>query len=209
MVSVIDLLYRHRIVEYARRFKDLTNEKVIYVSDLVSCPYKRVLRIKYPFLSFEFEPKSLLGELVHIGIEELVTSMQAEEYHWAKEVEVAKTVIVNNEEYVVKGRIDLVAYVKETSEPKYVVEIKTTRKTVNNPLDHHVLQLQIYMDIIKAEKGVLLYVSFDKVTEFSFNRASINVESLVADLLMLRRVPRYEWECRYCPFKRICPYAKY
>ncbi len=192
---ITKLLYDEKLKEYRDRIEDLKSEDVIYVTDLVYCPLKRLFRIKYPELTFSFEPYYVVGEAIHRGIQSILL-----EKGFEIEKEIEEIVEVDGRKYRVKGRID--AY-----SPELVVEIKTGRSGQNIPHEHHVTQLKIYLTMTGVNKGLLFYATSDRVSEYYVYRdESLELKTLVEKHLKLERVPMWDWECRLCVFNKLCPY---
>ena len=199
-LRILPLLYRAKERSFADRLRESTDPRTVYVTDLVSCSQKRLFRIEMPLASFRFEPPLLLGDLVHLGIERLL-----EEEGWVTEMEVVKRFRVDGAEYTLRGRVD--AALVTGNGVEHVLEVKTAR-SVERPLEHHVLQLQVYMALLGARSGTLLYITPDKILEFSVEPRDVDVEALVAETVRNEARPRYDWECRYCPYRRYCPYSR-
>ncbi len=199
-MRVLPVIYRAKERVFADKLGEATDPSIVYVTDLVSCSQKRVFRLEMPLAAFRFEPPLLLGDLVHLGLERLL-----EEEGWVAEVEVEKRVEVDGRVYTLRGRADAVLF--DENGVRHVVEIKTAR-SIERPLEHHILQLQIYMELLGAEGGSIVYVTPDKILEFEVPRRSVDVERLVAETVRNEARPRFDWECRYCPFRRFCPYAR-
>ncbi len=162
----------------------------IWVTDLIRCPMKREFEEKYPELykASVFTPSTILGALVHLGLENLLKS----ELNAETEVKAEKQI----GEYKIVGRIDAVI-------GKVGIEVKTSRADFEIPYDHHVLQAKIYNWLYDLEKTVLVYVTPDRFAEYRVeDRLS---EEEILKLIVDRRAPRYDWECRYCHFSVICP----
>ncbi len=199
-MRVLPLIYRRKEREFADRVSDATREDVVYVTDLVSCSQKRVFRLEMPLLSFRFEPPMLLGDLVHRGLEELLG-----DEGWVTEMEVVKRFNVDGRVVELRGRVDAALVTDDGVE--HVVEIKTAR-SVEKPLEHHVLQLQVYLNMLGAREGSLVYVTPERLLEYTFPRTELDLDLLVAETVRNEARPRFEWECRYCPYRRFCPYAR-
>ncbi len=180
---VMEKLYRRVLSDYREHFKDATNPNIVYVTDMVSCSQKREFRIRYPELMFKFEPAHILGDMVHIGIEGFL-----KEEGFQVEVEFEKEISIDNREVKIKGRVDAL-------NENYVVEIKTARSDLGIPHDHHLMQLQIYLNILNREKGILIYITPDRIAEFSIEKTPIDLEKLVKETIENIKHPRYSWEC--------------
>jgi len=194
---VIPILYKAFMTEQLNRLNEIRNERVIYVTDLVACSHKLRLRRLYPELSLRFDPGAVTGNLIHIGVEKYLV-----ENGFQVEYPIEATVEVDGVEYVLKGRVD--AY---HPDEKIVVEIKSSRETQNKPLEHHIFQLQIYLNLLNAEKGILLYITPEGFLEYSVKKEKVNIKSLVKTLVYDEVHPRWSWECKYCIYRRLCSYA--
>lgn len=193
---VMSIIYELRLKDFNEKLKELRDPSVIYVSDLISCSHKRVFRIKFPELEFRFEPYMILGELVHRGLEDVLRKKGFEQ-----EVSIEKTVEINGETYIVKGRIDAF-----NDSDGVVVEIKTARSSQGIPHRHHILQIQIYMNMVDAKEGLLIYITPDRILEYKVIKETIDIDELVKETINDAVHPRWDWECRYCIYNRMCPY---
>ncbi len=192
--TITRLVYRSVLEEYRKREEELRNPSILYVTDLVSCSHKRALRLSYPEITFKFEPQLVLGNLVHKGLEDIL-----EENEYKVEVEVEAEYEVMGSRILLKGRVDAVS--KDA-----VVEIKSARSDQGLPHEHHVMQLQIYLNMLGLDKGILIYITPDRIAEYLVEREPLNIKDLVEETILDLKHPRWSWECRYCPFSRICPY---
>ena len=202
--SVVERLYRRKQDDFREKLRDMINPRVVYVTDLVSCSHKRVMRRQFPLLAFRFEPALVLGDLVHAGLESLLAGDDG----WDVEVELEKRYSMEGEEYVVKGRADLVKR-RVDGAVEAVVEIKTARDLPEGrPHQHHLEQLRIYMELLGAPRGVLVYITPERLLEFHVERGTgIDIEARLRETLHDSARPRFDWECRYCPFRKLCPYS--
>lgn len=193
---ILQILYKKFMSEQTSRLSELADPSIVYVTDLVSCHHKYHLRKLYPELSIGFEPSAIMGNLIHAGIESIIM-----EYGFKPEFQLEKHVELNGRVYVLKGRVD--AFHPETRE---VLEIKSVKSFQGEPYEHHVQQLNIYLNLLDSPTGYLLYISHDKMFEYTVRPIRLDVEGELASLLRDEKHPRYAWECRYCPFRKICPY---
>ena len=193
---VMGIIYGLRLKDFMEKLEELKDPRIIYVSDLVSCSHKRLFRIKFPELQFRFEPPMVLGELVHRGLEDML-----KERGFEQEVSIEKKVEINGETYIVKGRMD--AFNRDDG---VVIEIKTARSSQGVPHRHHILQIQIYMNIVDAREGLLVYITPDRILEYKVVKETIDIDELVRETINDVVHPRWDWECRYCVYSRMCPY---
>jgi len=191
---VLEKLYRRALEDFKEHLKDATNPSIIYVTDLVSCSQKREFRLKYPELTFKFEPSHILGSMVHLGLEEVL-----KEEGYDVEVEFEKDVTIDSRKIKVKGRVDAI-------NENYIIEIKTARSDLGLPHEHHLMQLQIYLNAFNRKAGILIYITPDRLAEYYVERKPLDLESLIAEVMYNSVHPRWNWECRYCPFAKMCPY---
>ena len=203
-MAILEELYVIKQRDFSEKLRELTDPNVVYVTDLVTCSNKRAMRLSYPLLSFQFEPQLLIGELVHAGLQALLAKNES---GWRAEVQIEEKYDIDGREVVLKGRADLVRY--DNDIPDTVAEIKTARmRSDEAPLEHHVMQLRIYLQLLGARRGILLYVTPDRLVEFEIEPVSVDIEALIRETVYNMRAPRYEWECRYCTFRKFCPYAR-
>lgn len=193
--KIVKIVYDRHRAQFEERRAELADPTVIYVTDLVSCTNKYFMRRLYPDLAYAFEPPAVLGDLAHAGLESLLR-----EHGFLPEFQVEKHVEVGSALYRVKGRVD--AYNPDTGE---VVEIKTARTLRAEPYEHHLAQINIYLNMLGSERGYLVYFTHDRIAEFAVRRAPVDLEGLVARLLRNEAHPLYAWECDYCPFRKLCP----
>lgn len=195
---VVSLIYNKIMQEQFRRLGELRDPSIIYVTDLVGCTHKFHMRKQFPELTLVFEPMTVLGDIAHLGLEKILVDSGFE-----VEVEVSGTFNIEGRSYLLKGRVDAV-----NRDQRIVLEIKTARSSSGVPREHHVRQLNLYLNLMDFDKGILLYVAPDKLVEFTIPRQVIKLESEIEDLINNRYRPRYEWECRFCTYGKICPFQR-
>ncbi|WFO75498.1 CRISPR-associated protein Cas4 [Desulfurococcaceae archaeon MEX13E-LK6-19] len=197
---ITKILYEEKYRDFKERYNELIDPSIIYVTDLVSCSHKYHLRHVLPELTFAFEPPHVLGDLVHRGLEEILSAKG-----FKVEYPVETIVSIGEKQYHVKGRID--AYDPDKG---IVVEIKTARSSQGTPHYHHIEQIRFYLLFTGAKKGVLIYITPDRIVEYSIDPWEDTgiLETRVKETIDDKVHPRWDWECRYCLFNRLCPYRK-
>ncbi|BDC00171.1 CRISPR-associated protein Cas4 [Saccharolobus caldissimus] len=199
---ITEFLLRKRLEDYLSHTKD---QNTLYVTDLVRCPRKVKYESEYKELAINqiYEPFTLLGDLVHMGLEGLLK----DRFNAEIEVEKEKEVQALGKPYKIKGKAD--AIITDKGE-KIVIEIKSSRSDRGIPHLHHKLQLQIYLWLFEVKRGILVYITPDRITEYEINEAmdDSTIIRLVEDTITLRSSPRFEWECKYCIFSVLCPFKK-
>jgi CRISPR-associated exonuclease Cas4 len=199
---IVERIYNHKLQDYLQHRRE---ENVIYVTDLVRCPLKLKYESQFRELTSGdfFIPAGIMGDFIHAGLEDFLRK----EFDAKVEVEAVKEVSIEGKTITIKGRADAIL---EKDGEKIIVEIKSSRADKGLPFEPHKLQLQIYLWMFEARKGILIYVTPDRIAEFEVIEPideSILLR-LVRDLIEARKAPRYPWECGYCRFNIICPNKK-
>ncbi len=203
---IIELLYRWRL----KRQEQIKRERnVIFITDLIRCPLKRIYEDKFPELTLSeiLNPASILGDLVHLGLEDIIKDFM-KNCEVIVEEEFEKVVELEGEKYYIRGRPDIVL---KASNRVMVVEIKSSRSDINIPYQHHILQTQLYAWLVNAKEGILIYVTPDRISEYSLSQLNVNVptdddvRNMIKELVTITTAPKYKWECKYCRFSSICP----
>jgi len=199
-MSFVDLLYRWRINESKERIEKKQDNE-IYVTDLIYCPLKYRYQKMYKELSIvaSVSPTTIMGELIHIGMEKLVSDLLKGK-NIMSEVEVERKINIDGKEYVIKGRVDLIV-------DNNIIEIKSSRSDANIPHEHHILQLRIYLWLTGCERGLLLYITSNRIAEYEIIEplSDGEISDLVRSIISGEPAPRYQWECSYCSYALICP----
>jgi len=94
-----------------------------------------------------------------------------------------------------------------------VFELKYTSTSFDNlPLEHHVYQLKMYMNIL-SKKGRLVYLTPYGVREFLYEEdEALSDEEMLQfarEFFVEKKSPRFDWECTYCTYRVVCPLSKY
>lgn len=198
---IVEELFSSKLTEASTHVRE---ENTFYVTDLVRCPLKLKFEEKYKELQVaeQVKPATVLGDLVHAGLEKFLS----DKFSAKTEVEGQKEVTVGQIAYKVKGRADAII----EKDKRVVIEIKTARADKGIPLEHHKQQLRIYLWLFDALEGILVYVTPDRVTEYlvADRVDDIEVIRLVEETVKAVKTPRYSWECSYCIFNVMCPSKK-
>lgn len=182
--------------------------RVYYITDLVQCPLKREFSVEMPEVAFAnaTNPRILLGVAVHIGVEELLKKVYGDKVltEFRDNTEAVKIVKTTGGFVVVRGRIDAIILAEGR---KIGVEIKfTTSKPQNLPHESHVEQAELYNWLFDLDETRLVYITPDGFQEFVVAGKPDDKE--VERRIASKNFPRHDWECRYCPFRALCPYTK-
>ena len=187
------------------------SEDTIAVTDLVMCPMRRLFAIKYPEIAEAsmFSQYATHGTVVHEGLERILKDeYEAIGYKVSPELDVSKTF----GKYTVKGRLDLL--ITDFDGNKIVIDIKNPKiRGPSWPSEHHIMQVQIYMNMINTNYGMIYYFTHDGRASYPVNEPLSDEEILeLIDQVLhpsQENSPRYDWECRgYCPYAQMCPFAK-
>ncbi|MEM3753565.1 MAG: hypothetical protein QW778_03125, partial [Candidatus Micrarchaeaceae archaeon] len=83
------------------------------------------------------------------------------------------------------------------------IEVKYQTALRDEPKEHHVLQVKLYLWLLSAERGELLYISPKGLKSFTIEKSLSDQE--VIELIKEEKVPRWlEWECKYCQYSPFC-----
>ena len=198
---------KKKIRDFADRIDEILNENVWYVTELVQCPYKHYLRVRYPYLDLStvFNERVMLGIVIHKGIQNiLIESLDGEKVEIEKPI--SKSFNIDGREIVLKGRVDLLV------NDEVVYEIKTMNKFNGSIPDHYIKQLQIYLNLLGVETGKLVIVNLDgsvtrKFYIYEYKREELNIEEILRKCVNLEVEPM-EWECKYCQYLNVCERKK-
>ncbi len=185
---------------------------VLWVTDLTRCPMKYEYELRYPELATPatYDPHFILGDLVHLGLQRLLSLAKERgltEVEFKSELEASKRLKVDEEEVIIKGRLDLLIEVKGQ---KVGYEVKYSRADTNIPREHHKLQASLYGWLFGLDDMRLLYITPERIVEFKVETqlADVDVLILIKEHRAKTKIPRWSWECRYCPLTILCPFKK-
>jgi len=94
-----------------------------------------------------------------------------------------------------------------------VIELKYTSMPFDKlPLEHHELQLKMYMNILSS-RGRLVYLTPSGVREYLYEEEEAlsdeEMLKIAREFFIEKKSPRYEWECGYCSYRTVCPLSKF
>jgi len=197
---ITEKILKLKVDEYLDHQKD---ENTLYVTDLVRCPlisqkYER----EYKDLAIinAVNAAAIMGNFVHDSLESfLIKNFN----NTQTEVEVEKKISIDGKEITIKGRMDAVI---ENNNEKIIVEIKSSRSDRGIPHENHKIQLKTYMWMTGIRKGLLLYITPDRITEFEEIEPMTDEEimRLAEETIKMTKTPRYQWECKFCAFSKVC-----
>lgn len=123
---------------------------------------------------------------------------------------------------IVSGRADAILCINNEN---YVLDIKSMNsmifRSLTQPKEENIYQLQLYLHFFKIKKGILFYIDKDKqdIKEFIIEYDPNLVQSLLKDFEELKKkieadiVPKRfdgwpdNWQCKYCQFRETCSMA--
>jgi CRISPR-associated exonuclease Cas4 len=185
---------RQKYIEERERMREKfkrEGKQVIFVHELCECSEKRKMRQRFPDIERAeiYNPRFAIGQLIE---EALRQRFGGEERKCTKEL------VVDGKPYLISGMIDIVE-----PEEKIPIEVKYQTSIQEKPLEHHILQLKLYLWLIGSERGELIYVSPEGLKFFIVREPLTERE--VVELIKDRKSPRWpEWECQYCPYHQFC-----
>ena len=140
-----------------------------------------------------------------------------------REIHVVASEINIPPQEIISGRADAII---SDGKRLYVLDIKSINsmgfKYLTEPKKENINQLQLYLHYFRIPKGILLYVNKDNqnLKEFIVDYNQSLSQTLVNELNNIKinieknivppRIPSYpsDWQCRYCPFKKVCILSK-
>ena len=201
-IMIVEKVFKTKIDEYFSHV-DKKEENMLYVTDLVRCPLIPKYEQEYQDLAIfsTLNAATILGNFVHAGLEQFLKS------HFTDvqtEVELEKDLIIEGKVIKIKGRADAIM---TFNGEKIVIEIKSGRTDKGIPYEHHLTQLKTYLWMTGIKKGLLVYITSDRIAEYQVNEPLDEAEllRLVEETLKKSKTPRYPWECKYCVYSKICP----
>ncbi len=197
---------------YLENNKENYAQKRFYVTDAGKCPRSVFFKFKQAPCR-DLEPRILRlfdhGNYIH---ELIIKALSGQNVLRGDEINIP----ANN---LISGRADALIQVEGRD---YVVDVKSINsmsfRTLSEPSEEYIYQLQLYLHFFQIDKGILLYVNKDTqgLKEFLIDYDSSLCHKLLDDLeklgakIQADQVPvRLEnWpsngQCRYCPYKEVC-----
>ncbi len=174
---------------------------VINVSEITGCLRKSYYTRLYPLRPREAISLVIMsfGNGIHSQLQEHLTAKG-----WMSEVEVSWDLRY----FRLVGHADLYHPGKNI-----VIELKTTSRVPDKPYHSHIMQLNSYQAMLRAEKGYLIYIARDgrvEVYPHKYDKQLWNQTIKRAFhyyfSLQKKRTPKPEPSplCKYCPFKWKC-----
>lgn len=198
---------------YTDRKKDRTQHH-FYITDAGRCPRAIFFKFKNAPQK-EIEPHFLRlfdhGDHMHQLIMKSLFS--------TRDIHVVGAEITISPQELISGRAD--AIISDGKE-LYVLDIKSMNsmvfRTLTEPKEENVNQIQLYLHYFEIKKGILLYVNKDslELKEFIVDYDKTKAKTLLDGLSNLKskieadvvpsRIDEYptHWQCRYCSFREIC-----
>lgn len=201
-----------------RKFKPKGIERY-YPSEVGNCLRKTWYTYKYPK---EAKPELLkifeVGNILHDFVVEVLKSEKN------PDVELVGSEIpikIKEKNFLISGRADDVIVVKSLGK-KFLVEVKSCKSIfyIEKPQLHHVMQIQLYMHVMKIYNGILLYIQKDNLDSKVFNikydrnmvKKVLNRFKTLHQHLIKDEVPPPEakidkemsWMCKFCDYKERC-----
>ena len=219
----IDGIVNAAIVE-ALNFEEDKPEIGVYRPSMVG----KCIRANYLIYKFGVVPSEdkarifAIGNIIHVFIQEKLKEKYGDLVK--VEVPVEKSFEVYN--IKVRGRVDVLF------NEKYIIELKTTNnlkkwnselrihEEMKAPYDDHVLQLMLYLGMLKLKHGYIVYVEKNTLKTKTF-RVDFNLdvyEKAITRIVELHNYlvndklppaealknPNMRWQCRFCEFREKC-----
>lgn len=192
----LDLMKNHFEQKYDKSNEEFSKKfegyKVYRAHELCRCPKMNELEELFPDVAKtkRYEPAIILGELVHIAMETLMKGhIQTEDEIklFYKVFEDIKTVVIGTPDAIYNG---------------HPVDYKFQRFPPKEIKEHHLLRIRLYMWLMDVDVGYVIYITPMKILQFEVS-GSLNDSDVLA-LINNPVSPRWRWECKLCPFRKIC-----
>jgi len=207
-------MLKELINKYYSELKKDREQHHFYVTDAGKCP--RAVFFKFKKAPAEaMEPRILMmfdhGDHIHQLIMKPLFGVRG--------VQVVAAEVNIPPQELITGRADAIL---SDGKELYVLDIKSINgqifKSLQEPKEEHINQIQLYLHFFKQKKGILLYVNKDTqdLKEFFVDYNPQIVQNLLKGLGDLKikiekniipdRIPGWpeDWQCQYCQFKEIC-----
>lgn len=204
--EIIDKFYLDK-----QKYKEQTS---FYVSEAGKCPRQIFFKFKnVPRKEMEAHILRLFdrGDQIHQLIMAPLLS--------TRDIQVVASEIDIPPQELFRGRIDAIVSDKKEL---YVLDIKSMNsmifKTLTEPKQENIAQIQLYLHYLEIPKGILLYVNKDsqELKEFLVNYDLNIVKPILNKFTDLKkkldsntvpsRIAAYpiDWQCKYCQFREVC-----
>lgn len=161
------------------------------------------------------------GRIYHSWLGELLTKIATV----IREGQIRKKIDSDGEEITFIGTFDdlIMIKTKETlsEENAYIIEVKTvSRLGFSKPMDHHIIQLNAYLNLLDVRDGFIIYIDRDKLQTKSFHivkdeklyEKTIERVKTLHKHIISGTIPfpesmfdkEREWECAFCDFRDSC-----
>ena len=207
-------MLKELINKYYSELKKDREQHHFYITDAGKCP--RAVFFKFKKAPAEaMEPRILMmfdhGDHIHQLIMKPLFGV--------RDIRVIAAEINIPPQELITGRADAIL---SDGKELYVLDVKSINgqifKSLAEPKEEHINQIQLYLHFFKQKKGILLYVNKDTqdLKEFFIDYNPQIAQSLLKELNDLKvkidknivppRIPVWpeNWQCRYCQFKEIC-----
>jgi len=207
-------MLRELINKYYSELKKDREQRHFYITDTGKCPRAVFFKFKKAPAE-EMDPRVLMmfdhGDHIHQLIMKPLFGIRG--------IQVVAAEVNIPPQELISGRADAIL---SDSKDLYVLDIKSINglifKSLAEPKEEHINQIQLYLHFFKQKKGILLYVNKDtqELKEFLINYKPEIAQSLLNELKDLKtkidknivpdRIPSWpdNWQCQYCQFREIC-----
>jgi CRISPR/Cas system-associated exonuclease Cas4 (RecB family) len=201
---------------YSDKNKD-REQTHFYITDAGKCPRATFFKFKKAPRK-EMEPRILRmfdhGDYIHQLIMKALFGI--------RKIHVVASEVNMPPQEMISGRADAILSIDNEL---YVLDIKSMNsmifRSLTQPKEENVYQIQLYLHYFQIKKGILLYVDKDQqeLKEFIIEYDPELCEKLLTDFKELKSkieldvipsaLPDYpnNWQCSYCPFREVCDLA--
>jgi len=224
MLSLIKKLFRKTLnfnsmlskENIIKAYKDLMisrDNTTIHLTELLYCPYKRTMRLKYPDIQ-----NINLDILEGYRFEELIPKIFKDckiSHNKRYKKQIDNEIISFTPDFIIEDKI--VIECKNTSFIHFTKQIDDWLIIDNENIaivpSQYVIQLMLYLTLLELDLGYLFILSNTRfnnklrkvlvIKEIKNQLTIEDVKKLIKDFKENIK-PRYDWECKYCQFYDLC-----
>lgn len=207
-------MLKELINKYYSELKKDREQHHFYITDAGKCPRAVFFKFKKAPAE-EMEPRVLMmfdhGDHIHQLVMKPLLGIRG--------IQVVAAEVKIPPQELITGRADAIL---SDGKELYVLDIKSINgqifKSLVQPKEEHINQVQLYLHFFKQKKGILLYVNKDtqelkeflvdydpKIPQFLLEKLN-DLKTKIEKNTVPDRIPEWpdNWQCQYCQFKEIC-----
>ena len=199
---ITQIIYQRYLKHIYDKYVATRRQDVYYVHEFTLCYMKaQILRQlnQIRMISEELlKDTVVIGEIIHEALLRLIDNEPKEVCKQIEDIEICGTADALIDDTVIE--------IKYVSSMKRILQKTQQNQVKLKPLEHHVLQARMYGWLYDARNVILLYVTPRKLIEVRLTPMDENeVRQHVLNWINLKPTPMWDWECKLCTLKKLCP----